>query len=130
MARYCFLLQVHPEMLGEYRQRHEAVWPDMLKALEASGWRNYSIFARPDGLLVGYVEADDLDAAQAAMAATEVNARWQADMAKYFVGLDRPAGDGQPDRLRGPDESILLLDEIFNLDDQLAQLPDHDGSQP
>jgi L-rhamnose mutarotase len=112
MARYCFLLQVRPELLDEYRQRHAAVWPDMLKALRDNGWRNYSIFARDDGLLVGYVEAADLDAAQRAMAATEVNARWQADMSRYFVGLDG----------RGPDESFLLLEEIFNLDDQLAAL--------
>ncbi|HEY4017131.1 MAG TPA: hypothetical protein VGM75_00505, partial [Pseudonocardiaceae bacterium] len=56
--------------------------------------------------------------AQRAMAATEVNARWQADMSRYFTPLDgRPADDGRP-----PDESFLLLDEIFNLDDQLASL--------
>jgi L-rhamnose mutarotase len=119
MARYCFLLQVRPELLDEYRQRHAAVWPDMLEALASSGWRNYSIFARPDGLLVGYVEADDLAAAQRAMAATEVNARWQADMSTYFTG---PDGRG-PAR---PDESFLLLEEIFNLDEQLARLDQHE----
>jgi L-rhamnose mutarotase len=112
MPRYCFMLQVRPELLDEYRQRHAPVWPDMLRALRDTGWQNYSIFARADGLLVGYVEADDLDAAQHAMAATEVNARWQAEMSKYFVGLDG----------RGPDESFLLLDEIFNLEEQLSQL--------
>ncbi len=100
MARYCFLLQVRPELLDEYRARHAAVWPEMLTALRDSGWRNYSIFARGDGLLVGYVEADDLAAAQRAMAATDVNARWQADMAKFFVGLDGQA----------PDEGFELLD--------------------
>ena len=88
MARYCFLLQVRPELLAEYRERHAAVWPDMLRALHETGWRHYSLFARPDGLLVGYVEADDLAAAQRAMAATEVNARWQAEMGRYFTGLD------------------------------------------
>jgi L-rhamnose mutarotase len=106
VARYCFLLQVRPELLGEYRARHEQVWPEMLRALRDSGWRNYSLFVRDDGLLVGYVEADDLAAAQAAMAATEVNRRWQAEMARYFTGLDG----------RGPDEGFLVLDEIFNLD--------------
>ncbi len=116
MARYCFLLQVRPELLDEYRDRHAAVWPPMLRALADTGWRNYSIFARADGLLVGYVEADDLDAAQQAMAATEVNARWQAEMSKFFVGLDG----------RGPDESFVLLDLIFNLDDQLAQLTERE----
>jgi L-rhamnose mutarotase len=110
MARYCFTLQVRPELLDEYVERHRAVWPDMLQALHDTGWRNYSIFARPDGLVVGYVEADDLAAAQQAMAGTGVNARWQAEMSKYFVGLDG----------RGPDESFVVLDEIFNLDDQLG----------
>jgi L-rhamnose mutarotase len=112
MARYCFLLQVRPELLAEYRERHAAVWPDMLRALRETGWRHYSLFARPDGLLVGYVEADDLAAAQRAMAATEVNARWQAEMGRYFTGLDgRPA-----------DEAFALLEEVFNLEDQLARL--------
>jgi L-rhamnose mutarotase len=110
MARYCFQLQIRPELLDEYRERHRAVWPDMLAALRETGWRNYSIFARPDGLLIGYVEADDLDAAQRAMAGTAVNARWQAGMSRFFVGLDG----------RGPDESFLLLDEIFHLEDQLG----------
>jgi L-rhamnose mutarotase len=109
MARYCFLLQVRPELLEEYRERHRAVWPDMLQALRETGWRNYSLFARDDGLLVGYVEADDLAAAQEAMARTEVNGRWQASMSRYFVGLEG----------RGPDESFLLLDEVFHLEDQL-----------
>ena len=111
MARYCFLLQVRPELLAEYEERHRAVWPEMLRALRDTGWRNYSIFARSDGLIVGYVETDDLAAAQRAMSATDVNTRWQAAMSKYFVGLDG----------RGPDESFLLLDEIFNLEDQLAR---------
>ncbi len=112
MARYCFLIQVRPELLAEYRERHAAVWPDMLRALRETGWRNYSLFARPDGLLVGYVEADDLDAAQRAMAMTEVNARWQAQMSRFFTGLG-----GRP-----PDEGFVLLEEVFNLEDQLARL--------
>lgn len=112
MSRYCFLLQVRPELLAEYRDRHAAVWPDMLQALQDSGWHNYSIFSRPDGLLVGYVEADNLEAAQQAMAATDVNARWQAEMSRYLVGLDG----------RGPDEGIQLLDQVFNLEDQLRRI--------
>ena len=114
MNRYCFLLQVRPDRLAEYRERHRQVWPDMLAALKASGWHHYSLFLRDDGLLVGYVESDDLAAAQAAMAATEVNARWQAQMAGFFTGLDG----------RRPDEGFQLLDEIFNLETQLAENPE------
>ena len=65
MRRVCFLLRVKPTRLAEYRRRHEEVWPDMLAALRDTGWRNYSLFLRPDGLLVGYFETDDLDSALA-----------------------------------------------------------------
>ena len=111
MPRYCFLLQVRAEMVDEYRIRHRAVWPEMLAALHDAGWRNYSLFLRDDGLLVGYVECDDLAAARAAMAATEVNTRWQAEMSHFFTGLgDTP-----------PDQGFLLLEEVFHLEDQLAR---------
>ncbi|HWU22834.1 MAG TPA: L-rhamnose mutarotase [Nocardioides sp.] len=109
MPRYCFSLQVRPDRMDEYAERHRAVWPEMLAALAETGWRNYSLFLRQDGLLVGYVESDDLAAAQAAMAATEVNARWQAEMAPYFSELDG-----------APDEGFVQLTEVFNLDDQLT----------
>jgi L-rhamnose mutarotase len=111
MRRYCFLLQVRPELLDEYRARHANVWPEMLRALEAAGWHRYSLFLRDDGLLVGYVEATDLAKAQAAMAATDVNARWQAEMGRFFTELD----GGRPD------EGLLVLEEIFNLEDQLSR---------
>lgn len=97
--------------MSEYVRRHQAVWPDMLAALRETGWRNYSLFLRADGLLIGYVEANDLAAARAAMAGTEVNTRWQTEMTEFFTGID-----GRP-----PDEGFLLLTEVFNLDEQLAR---------
>jgi L-rhamnose mutarotase len=103
--RYCFCLQVRPDRLEEYVDRHRNVWPDMQAALRDSGWHNYSLFLRDDGLLIGYVESADLEAAQKAMAATEVNTSWQAQMTEFFKGID-----GRP-----PDESFLLLPEIFHL---------------
>jgi L-rhamnose mutarotase len=110
MRRYCFRLHVRPDLLDEYVSRHSAVWPEMVRALADSGWQHYSIFAAPDGTVIGYVESDDLAAAQRAMARTAVNARWQREMAKYFIGLD-----GTP-----ADEGFELLAEIFNLDEQLT----------
>lgn len=109
--RVCFQLQVKPDRINEYTRRHARVWPDMLQALATAGWHNYSLFLRPDGLLIGYFETDSLAAAQAAMAATEVNARWQSEMAEFFVALDG-----------APDTGFLQLTEVFNLDDQLAAL--------
>ena len=87
--RCCFLLQVRPERLTEYVEVHQRVWQEMREALHRTGWRNYSLFLRPeDGLVVGYFESDDVAAAMAAMEREEVNARWQAEMAQYFIQPD------------------------------------------
>ena len=64
VERVCFLGRVRPGRLAEYRQRHAAVWPEMLDALRAAGWANYSLFLTDDGLLVGYLETDDYAVAQ------------------------------------------------------------------
>lgn len=105
--RYCFRSQVDPRHVPAYRERHAAVWPEMLAALRDAGWRHYSLFLADSGTLIGYFEADDKDAAQARMAATEVNARWQAEMSELFVG------EG------APDEGFEYVPEIFHLADQL-----------
>jgi L-rhamnose mutarotase len=54
MQRICFVLQVKPERIQEYKERHRSVWPEMQKALQETGWNNYSLFLRADGLLVGF----------------------------------------------------------------------------
>lgn len=105
MQRVCFLLKVRADRLEEYKARHRTVWPEMTAALSATGWHNYSLFLRDDGLLVGYLETPDFDAARAAMAELAVNTRWQAEMAPFFEQL---AG-------RRPDEGLLVLEEVFHL---------------
>jgi L-rhamnose mutarotase len=85
MERVCWTMRVRPDKLEEYKARHREVWPEMLAALRETGWGNYSLFLSGDGLLIGYLETEDFDAAQAAMAARDVNARWQAEMAEFLV---------------------------------------------
>jgi len=101
MERVCFLLRVRPERLEEYKERHRAVWPEMLDALRDAGWGNYSLFLGEDGLLVGYVETEDFEAAQRAMADREVNDRWQREMAPFFG--------------ERADEGLVRLEEVFHL---------------
>jgi L-rhamnose mutarotase len=115
VPRACFTLQVRPDRLAEYRQRHAAVWPDMLRALRDAGWRDYQLFLRDDGLLVGIVETDDLAAAQAAMDATEVSPRWEAEMAGFFAPAHHPAD--LPSGQDGRDKQELTL--VFDLAAQL-----------
>lgn len=106
MRRVCFLLKVKEDRLEEYRKDHEEVWPEMLDALSRHGWTNYSLFLRPDGLLIGYVETPDWEAALSGMQDEEVNARWQTEMKDYFEAL----GDANAD------ESMTPLEEVFHLD--------------
>lgn len=105
MERVCFLLQVRPERLAEYKERHKRVWPEMLEALSKTGWRNYSLFLREDGLLIGYLETPDFQEALKGMEALEVNERWQREMKPFFTSL---AGR--------PDEAMTPLEEVFHLD--------------
>ena len=104
--RVCFTLSVRPDRLEEYRARHREVSPGMLRSLRRTGWHNYSLFLRDDGLLIGYLESDDFTAAQRGMEETEVNARWQAEMAEFFE---------LPDGAR-PDTGFTRLSEIFHLE--------------
>jgi L-rhamnose mutarotase len=106
MQRVCFTLQVKPGRLDEYKLRHREVWPDMLDALRRTGWTNYSLFLRSDGLLIGYLETPDFDAARAGMDLSPVNARWQSEMRDFFI--DPGARD--------PDKQMLSIEEVFHLD--------------
>lgn len=109
ITRVCFELQVKPELLDEYVARHTPVAAEMLAEIAGSGRRNYSLFLADGGRLIGYYETDDDEAAQAYLASSEVAARWEAEMAPFFVALG-----GRPD------QAATRLTEIFHLHDQLA----------
>ncbi len=105
MQRICFVLQVKPDRIEEYKERHRNVWPEMQAALRETGWGNYSLFLRNDGLLVGYLETEDFERSRAGMAEREVNARWQRQMADFFVRTNGAL----------PDRAMQPLEEVFHL---------------
>ena len=85
MKRVGFLLKVKKDRIEEYKERHKAVWPEMLEALRRNGWHNYSLFMRDDGLLFGYFETpESFQAALDGMAKEEINTKWQEFMAPFF----------------------------------------------
>ena len=90
MQRVGFAMRLLPGAEDEYRRRHAAVWPEMLAELRAAGARNYSIFLHGSDLF-GYLEVEDFDRFQAFMAASEVNARWQAAMGVLIDPFTDPA---------------------------------------
>ena len=77
----------------------------MLDALHETGWHNFTLFSRADGLIFGYFETDEsLQVAQAKMAAKEINTRWQDFMSPFM------------DANAHPDETFVELEEYFHLD--------------
>ncbi len=105
MARYAFRLRVREDRLDDYKMHHQAVWPELLSDLRAAGYRNYSIFA--DGPeLFGYLECDDWDAAQRALANSDANRRWQAFMSDFL------ATPVDPD----DETSVRMLEPVFYLE--------------
>ena len=106
MNRVCFTLRVKRDRLEEYKARHREVWPEMQEALRRTGWHNYSLFLRDDGLLIGYVETPNFPAALAGMAVEPVNARWQAEMKDFF----------EDEAERNADEQMTSIPEVFHLD--------------
>ena len=105
MKRVGFQFKVRQDRLAEYKEQHKHVWPEMLEALRRSGWHNYTLFIRPDGLVFGYFETEEsLAAAQAKMANIEVNTRWQQFMTPFTDANARP------------DESFVELEEYFHLE--------------
>ena len=107
MRRIAFLLKVKEDKIDEYVKHHETVWPEMLDALRRTGWHNYSLFMRDDGLLFGYFETPaTFEAALDGMSKEEINQRWQEFMAPYFEGLGGAHAD----------ENLVELKEVFHLE--------------
>lgn len=105
MKRVGFQFKVRQDKLAEYKERHKHVWAEMLDALRETGWHNYTLFMREDGLLFGYFETEEsLSVALAKMAAMDVNVRWQEFMSPFV------------DANTHPDETFVELEEYFHLD--------------
>lgn len=104
MERVGFTMRLLPGREAEYRRRHAAVWPEMMAALKAAGAHDYSIYLDGDRLFA-CLDVEDFDAFRSAMAATEVNERWQAEMASLIDPLTDPATGFH-----------RRLEEIFHLD--------------
>lgn len=44
MSIHAFKMQLKPGVIGEYRRRHDAIWPELSTLLTDSGIHDYSIF--------------------------------------------------------------------------------------
>lgn len=76
--------RLKPGAEERYEHAHQAVWPEILAAIRATGISKWLIFR--DGLdLFHYIECQDYERAIAELARNPVNQRWQAEMAPMMA---------------------------------------------
>jgi L-rhamnose mutarotase len=81
-----------------YEQYHAEVWPEILEGMRQVGISKWVIFR--DGLdLFHYIECEDYDRAMAELSQSEVDRRWQAEMAPMMEVAHDLSGSGS-DKLR------------------------------
>lgn len=101
MKREAFVMQLKPGFEAEYRRRHDALWPEMAKALKEAGVFDYSIFLDPASLRLFAVQKLTDDNESAKLPSLAIVRKWWDYMADIME--------------TNPDHSpvCLPLDEVF-----------------
>lgn len=105
MERYAWKALVKEGKLEEYKRRHAAIWPELVKVLKEAGIANYSIW-NVGNELFGYYECEKgCDYAARVQAESAVVDRWNAYMKDVMEMEPDPVTGAQP-----------RLTEVFRLE--------------
>ncbi len=102
--RGLFGLVIDPERADDYEALHANAWPDMIEAIEASGFRNYTGFRRGAHVVYYGEFYPDMKTVFAKMATYPVNARWGAAFEGIIVKIAEANGD------------LITADEVYHQD--------------
>ena len=104
MSRGLLTLVVNPDRIPYYEQLHAEPWPDLIEAIAASGYSNYSGFRRGNHVVYYGEYFPDIDTVSARMGETEVNTRWGQ------------AFEGVITTITTPDGKLITADEVYHQD--------------
>jgi L-rhamnose mutarotase len=89
---YAFRMKLKPGMAGEYKRRHDEIWPELAQLLREAGISDYSIFLDEEDLhLFAVLKLRDLDKRDL-LPGHPVMRRWWA----YMQDLMYTQPDGRP----------------------------------
>jgi len=78
MNRVAFKMKLFPGFAGEYKKRHDEIWPGLVEVLKAAGIRDYSIFIDEEtGYLFAVLRAKDSKLMDDLPASPVVQRWWQ-----------------------------------------------------
>lgn len=104
MTRHAFKMKLKKGFEAEYKARHDALWPDMVKELEAAGVSEYSIYwDKETNLLFAFQKLKDYHTSDA-LAEKEIVKKWW----KHMGDIMETNPDGSP--------ISIELQEVFHLD--------------
>ena len=99
-----FRMTLHPGQAGEYRRRHDAIWPDLVEALKGAGVVDYRIYLDETTHQLFAILTRRLDHSMDALPDAPVMRRWWAMMADIM--------DTGPDLA----PETVSLTEVFRLE--------------
>ncbi|MES2647463.1 MAG: L-rhamnose mutarotase [Bacteroidota bacterium] len=109
MQKFCLTVDLKndPELISEYENYHQQVWPEVLKSITSSGITNLEIYRTENHLFMIMETTDAFSFEQkAAMdAANEKVQEWETLMWKYQQALPTAK----------PGEKWILMKKIFQL---------------
>jgi L-rhamnose mutarotase len=109
MKRFCFALDLRndPQLISEYEQYHESIWPEIHKSIVESGITDMQIYRIDNRLFMIMDTTDDFnfEAKSKTDKENEKVQEWETLMWKYQQAL--PSA--------GPGEKWMLMKQIFNL---------------
>jgi L-rhamnose mutarotase len=84
MTRHAFTMKLRPGCAAEYKRRHDALWPELARALRDAGVSDYSIFLDEQTLTLFAVQklSDGNTAAQ--LASNPIVRKWWDSMASLM----------------------------------------------
>lgn len=89
MEKYAFRMRLNPGMAGEYKARHDALWPELATLLKEAGVCDYSIHLDEETNLLFAVLWRREDHAMDSLPDHPVMRRWWAHMADLMeTGAD------------------------------------------
>lgn len=104
MERFCFKMLIREGQEGEYKRRHDEIWPELVAEIEAAGVSNYSLFRRGREV-IAYCECEpDVATAFGKLGESEVNAQWS----EYFADVLEELVDA--------DGNLFEAEEVWHLD--------------
>ncbi|MGA2615679.1 MAG: L-rhamnose mutarotase [Spirochaetia bacterium] len=104
MRRAAFAMKLKPGFQAEYRRRHDEIWPELVKELEAAGVSDYSIFLEQSTLtLFAFQKLKDHDTS-ALLPSNPIVKKWW----KYMADIMETNPDNSPVQVQ--------LKEVFHMD--------------